>query len=1261
MTPTSGRGRWSYLADASDIIQWSDRIDSRSELPRLVRRLIYVTNDQVAQLEMRGAEGVGAPGYDGFVEASKATPFVPAGKSVWELGTGEKPWNKANSDYRKRTADPLDTSPSETTFVFVTSRRWAAKDTWAAKKRAEGRWHDVRVLDVDNIEQALEAAPGVHFWFSEMVGKPASGVQTIEEWWATFSSRPSPSLTPGMVLTGRQDAAAELLRLLQEDRKYTTVASKSIDDVLAFVAATIMSSSQETREALLSRTLIVREAAVLRLLDAAPALLILLPFEESMRREAELVRFHHVIFLSIDGAPVDIDLPPLDQLKFESELVKFGVSEEEARKLGRAAHKSLVAYQRQAASSAVPPSAWAAQLKSRVVRRAWLAGGWNARRSGDTEVLSALLGRDYADIEHELNEVAQAADPILTSVGGTWTVVSMKDTWPYCLSHVSLADLQALETAVQTVLAAVDPALELPAKDRWMAAIHGKSRIHSSLLRIGLATTLCFFGARGDELSLGNGETTRTWALSVVHSLFERANADESGHLWSSLSDVLPLLAEAAPDVVLQALQVGLTGSPPILTTMFVDDDDAGFTVSSPHTGLLWALETVAWSPNYFSLAVERLAALAEVDPGGRLSNRPAGSLVDIFRPWLPQTAATPASRLAALDAIESRHPQVAWRLWLGLLPERSAVGMYTHAPLFQDWKPQKVSVTMSEYGEFVSAVGQRLLKTASDDPGRWVELATRLADLPPDVRDLAFDALAILQVESLSPDDQTKLWNEFNELVRSHRAFADADWALPPAVLDELSKISDRFEPTDSIRRHAWLFESHMPELGVKKHGDYAAYQDELAALRGKAAAEIERDHGLAGLLTLASVTEVPGFLGVAVAAGSTTVNPDDVVNLLDSQDGHEVAFATGFVRRASGGAMSWLEPRAEVRQGRPLLQARLLLCSDELELAWEAAEGLGPDVDHAYWKEFNGFGRGSDFGLVNEVARHMIDHGRAAAALDFVNVYLDHDAIQIDAQFVVEAFEALMGSSDPEIGLLSSYDISHLLEFLRTSTIDEDQLAVLEWRLLPASDAGVGPTSPILSRKLSRDPAFFVEIVSLCYKPHGSDRDSEIAPHVAQNAYRLLEHWNQPPGSDEPGGVIDGKRLDAWVDEARRLLGEADRAEIGEHLIGNILAHSPQDEDGAWPPRAVRDLIEKSASAKLESGVRIERHNMRGVTSRGLDDGGAQERALAKTYGDWADSVKDTWPRTAAMLRLLADNYIAEGRMYDEEAERFREGIER
>ena len=183
------------------------------------------------------------------------------------------------------------------------------------------------MLDVDDIEGALEQAIGLHFIFSEQLGKPAFGVVGIEEWWTRFSTGSNPILTPEMVLAGRDDQALKLLGLFEEDIRSTTIAAASNDDVLAFVAATLLSAAEGRRFDLLSRTLVVRSTDALRVLDVGAKLLILLPFDEALYREAQLIRSHHFVFAKSAGTPADLDLEILDRDKFAELLHAAGVDE----------------------------------------------------------------------------------------------------------------------------------------------------------------------------------------------------------------------------------------------------------------------------------------------------------------------------------------------------------------------------------------------------------------------------------------------------------------------------------------------------------------------------------------------------------------------------------------------------------------------------------------------------------------------------------------------------------------------------------------------------------------------------------------------------------------------------------------------------------------------------------------------------------------------------------------------------------------------
>ncbi len=239
------------------------------------------------------------------------------------------------------------------------------------------------------------------------------------------------------------------------------------------------------------------------------------------------------------------------------------------------------------------------------------------------------------------------------------------------------------------MLEEVDPALELAPSERWRANIDGKARLYSSELRQGLAHTLALLGVHGQAIAGRHGSDGRNWAGFLVRELLEAANQDESGDLWASVADLLPLLAEAAPDRFLDGVRAGLQGSQPVLASIFQDHGDNGlFGPSSPHSGLLWALEVVAWSPEHFGQAVDLLARLDEVDPGGQLSNRPLGSLDDIFCPWHPENAVSGDRRLAALDALRQRHSGVAWKLMLSMLPTPHGIHTPTAEPKYRDWKP---------------------------------------------------------------------------------------------------------------------------------------------------------------------------------------------------------------------------------------------------------------------------------------------------------------------------------------------------------------------------------------------------------------------------------------------------------------------------------------------------------------------------------------------------------------------------------------------
>ena len=92
-------------------------------------------------------------------------------------------------------------------------------------------------------------------------------------------------------------------------------------------------------------------------------------------------------------------------------------------------------------------------------------------------------------------------------------------------------------------------------------------------------------------------------------------------------------------------------------------------------------------------------------------------------------------------------------------------------------------------------------------------------------------------------------------------------------------------------------------------------------------------------------------------------------------------------------------------------------------------------------------------------------------------------------------------------------------------------------------------------------------------------------------------------------------------------------------------------QTEPG--PHEALRDLIEDLGCEKIEKGIIIGISGRRGVINRSIFEGGAQERAIAERYLNYARTLIDNWPRTARLMKKIADGYEFEARWEDRKAE--------
>jgi hypothetical protein len=245
-----------------------------------------------------------------------------------------------------------------------------------------------------------------------------------------------------------------------------------------------------------------------------------------------------------------------------------------------------------------------------------------------------------------------------------------------------------------------------------------------------------------------------------------------------------------------------------------------------------------------------------------------------------------------------------------------------------------------------------------------------------------------------------------------------------------------------------------------------------------------------------------------------------------------------------------------------------------------------------------------------------------------------------------------ALRADSNETASQSPGYEVGVLLDRLEGLGCLAEKLAGYEFAFFRLLDDYRRPRA--LFPAMRAEPNVFVDLVKRVYRGRNEPR-RQLDPHdqeLAKHAWWVLEGWHELPGLLDDG-TIDASHLTEWVRSARLAFADSDRGDIGDEQVGRVLSASPEGSDGIWPAKPVRELIEMIGSTRIETGLHTGIVNTRGITSRGVYDGGTQERELAARYRDWSKRTAAKWPRTSRMLRLLAESYEQDAREHDARAE--------
>jgi hypothetical protein len=1239
------------LVTATDIAHWAQYYHGRFSLPQLIRRLILASVKDVQQIRIPSEEQVSRPGFDGLLEVTRENPWVPAGLSVWEMGVDASPKGKADEDYNKRTKKP-DTRRRNATFVFVTPRTWQKREDWRKAKYRRKEWKDVRVLDCSDLAEWLDSTHSVARWFARLIGKCPPDARDVSGYWESISHSSQPNLPATALLAGREGTVAELNDWIKNPASPAYIECDSAPEMIDFFAAYAVSRDPDCRSAE-ARALIVETKDAWHTLTGSTSPLILVPtFSADPQLVTEAVRSDHHVLCHVSPSVRthgNLKLRRLVPHELEITLKDNGFDSQRAKRLAREAGGSSTVLKRLIVTGAPRTPPWAQPNIAPKLAPFLLVGGWCPDSEEDRRAVSAITRLTEAEVHAVALEWSRSDDPLFRKADNEWRLISRVDSWRWLHGYLAQQSANVYSKVFPKVVAINDPRFDLPPDKRILASILGKRAAHSRALRHGMVEAFAFLSISADLPS----EYPPIAVRVPLYLLFMRVFGKRM--TWKRLASLqasLQLFAEAMPDCFLDALERGIQKQPSSFIELFKQEHFFGGT---PSLGLIWALEVLAWDSNYTFRVALILAKLSVLDPGGNMHPRPFGTLGSLFFPRLPQTTASTDQRIEMLDELARKEPEVAWKLLLSLLPKSHGIATYNVHPRFRNWSTGWVTSARVGAGvqdEF-DRIAARILKLGKNNPQRLIQLLEHITNFSTPSRTALLEALGSIRSTQFTDAERLNVTQALRKCVARHHRFGQ--WSLPKKDVRELSRILKIIEPKDPMASSLWLFEN-WPELAMKRQLSFEKKKAVIDQRRREAIKQILRARGFSGLKLLAEQASEPYHVGY-LASQQLLKGADKVISeLLVSSNVKLVLFAQGLARGTlDRRGWSWAKKRIQ-KKSTPHQVASFGLALSFAPETWDAMLQHSAKTETLYWTRSRGYNSQLQLGDYERAVRKWHEVKTPNPALDVLSFILDKH--KPDPVLVMETLELLLTSDEGtlrEEQAQSGSRVSKLVEYLQESSgLDRRRLMMLEWNYLNwLLHTRTEPKT--LLESLSKQPLFFVDIVSLMYKPRegrGRKAPSELQKLKAEKADRLLDELRSIPGTCTDGS-IDENVLRTWIDTVRGEAGKRKIKEPAEFKIGEILSVAPEDLNATWPCEAVRNVIEDLRNEHIERGIAQERFNRFQPNSIRREIAEKSWSDLAKKYRDHAKAVATRWPRTAGILRGLADSCERSARRHQQQME--------
>lgn len=1230
------------MIDRAHIEKWADMQSAKGDFPQLIRRLVYASvTPYLLKGDIPYGSAVFMGGWDGEVETSQHTEYLPLGKSILEFGTNGSYKQKAESDYAKRSSESKEgLNKAETTFIFMTPRVWGDKNEWENEKKKDGIWKDVRVYDSTILAQWIISVPSVELWFAPLVGLQSSNLVIGEERLEELLTGGDVKLKPSFYTAGREEVAIKMKEMLGSPTLRAFRAS-SKEEAIGFILAAGKLFPQKEQEEFYSKTIVVEDKTAFRQMKVQTSMINLVPDFEDATVLHRAVSQGKIVLVPL-GPGDDFnqyveDLPSPNRFALEKSLIESGVEEERARRIIKDCSCNLTMIKKELGFPILRVE-WLDNDDVNVIVPALIVERWNENFEGDREILASLSGKDYADFQSSMEQWSLRPVPPVMNIGAFWRITSPLSLWSVLSQLVSKKHIGKLtELSVQV--------------------LSDESKKYSDQLKQGVLNSLIILTWHGSQLLPRIGNIQKT-----VDDVIKQVIGGSSSERWNSIAKYLPLVAEASPSFFITEVKRSLSENDSHIMSLF-NEEEGLFAPESNYPYLLWAFESLAWLPESLKDVTEVLLVLSEKDPGGRLDNRPFNSLTNIYLPWYPHTTASTDQRLSIIDSLSRGGYSKMWDWLLSLLPKNHSVTTGTHQ---LKWRGYDLVITRgatnNDIWKTTEFVCKKLVEAFDGSDHKLAKLVDEILPVPYAIRSKVIAWMK--EVAETTTNRCPESRKEIREaLWLQRRLKPENDHRLSDAEIDDLQIAYNALTPTDIVEKNKWLFDEFSPRL-PENHDDDDPDKAvrHLADIRGEAVKEWLDNLSLEEVVNVRKLVVDPSEYGRTLGGSDAVDRLNHLVLPLLSEN-EDQKFVSGYIQGLESkiGEEKLLELFEELNDYISDEESALFLHNMwSTETLFKYIDNKSKDIQKNYWIKFNA----NLFCPYNETILYVLEKLKSVGrAIDALNGTW-HSAKELPTGLIQDMLmESMKCSLDINGGIDMLAFESYLEELHQRIDADEEKLFQLEWMFLPLLKNHASKSIfRLLFERLQKDPGLFVELLTFLYRPEHEDENEvpedkpeesvEISKNNAFRAFYLLREWNTIPGVDKEGN-IDKETLREWISQAVQLAKEKDREIFVYSHLGELFAKYPERKDDPhWPPIGLFELMEELNSDKLFQNYNIGLYNKRGFTTRGGYDGGDIERYNADYFEDLKNQCLPLYPHVAKVFEDLANQYKQMAKEMDDQA---------